>query len=377
MKIRKQVLTQLPDCYAVACFPVDGIPHAFFATDGYGGCTSVNLHTFQTQVVWNGPGGTMSLVPIPGRNGTFLASQRFFPGFQAAESQIVLVTRKNGAWEVSPWLSLPYLHRFDLLEQNGEQYLLCCTLAERKDSVDDWSHPGGLFGCRVDAECSPPQRLERLAGGMTRNHGYYRVNDADGSHALTSCDEGVFEVFPPCHPGTPWRIHRVLDVAASDIATHPGLSAGRSHAKGRLLAVIEPFHGDSLCVYRVDPSHAKQGEMVWRSPYPLPFCHAIWGGTLWGRAAFLFGFREGDKQLLLLSPSGSTASASGSQESGRVLTPEHLQSGVFQGMGEFSLQLLDAGQGPSNVCVLHHGCEEWVLCANRHAGEGVLYVLTP
>ena len=98
---------------------------------------------------------------------------------------------------------------------------------------------------------------------------------------------------------------------------------------------------------------------------------------LWGKPAFLFGYREGDKQLILVLPEESanplstTGSPGGSPLCGSAVFKEIKNESCF------SLQLLDEGQGPSNVCVLHQGEEEWILCANRVAGEGVLYILEP
>lgn len=344
MQIEKQVLCSMPDCYAVACFPAGGVLHAFFATDGRGGCVSVNLSTGKAETVWEGPGGTMSLVPLPHADGEFLATQCFFPGFEASASRVVRVTRSNAGWQVKPWLSLPYLHRFDVLSNGGNQYLLCCTLAEQKTSPEDWSHPGGLAGCLLGADASSPGHLQPVAGGMTRNHGYCRVETPEGDYALTSCDEGVFEVRPPQQPGGCWKVQKLLERPVSDIAVTPARS-GR-----RLLAAIEPFHGDRFCLYR--PALGMGWERVWTLPDPSPFGHAIWGGTLWGQDAFLFGFREGRRQLFA------------------VLCAETREDKFADGV---QCLPLDEGGGPSNACVIHRGEEEWVLCANRVSGEGVLY----
>lgn len=377
MKLKKRVLCRLPDCYAVSCFPIDGVPHAFFATDGYGGCVSVNLQTFHTQTVWDGPGGTMGLVPIPHSSGDFLAIQRFFPGFDAKESCIVRASRTHDGWQVEQWLEIPYLHRFDLLEQNGELYLLCCTLAQNKTAMDDWTHPGGLFGCWVDHDVTPPAQVGRIASGMTRNHGYCRVKGTGGVYAITACDEGVFAVAPPPQPGSSWRIQQLLTQSVSDVAVSHSSMENGTFPNGYLLATIEPFHGDSFCLYQFPSSQRKHVGKVWQPPFSVPFCHAIWGGMLWGKPAFLFGYREGDKRLFLVLPEESAHPLS---TTGAPVGSPLCGSAVFKDIKNescFSLQLLDEGQGPSNVCVLHQGEEEWILCANRVAGEGVLYILEP
>ena len=51
--------------------------------DAPGPCYAFDSQTYERETVWEEPGGTMAMVPLPGKNGDFLAVQRFFPGFQA------------------------------------------------------------------------------------------------------------------------------------------------------------------------------------------------------------------------------------------------------------------------------------------------------
>jgi hypothetical protein len=58
----------------------------------------------------------MSIVPIPGTNGEFLAVQKFFKMFQWEEAKVVHVKPLADArYQVTDILHLPYIHRFDLL----------------------------------------------------------------------------------------------------------------------------------------------------------------------------------------------------------------------------------------------------------------------
>ena len=59
---------------------------------------------------------------------------------------------------------------------------------------------------------------------------------------------------------------------------------------------IEPFHGDTLAVYRRDG----QGKIAKAWSYPLAFGHVVWAGSVLGQRAILAGNRAGDKDLLLL-----------------------------------------------------------------------------
>lgn len=83
----------------------------------------------------------MSIIPIPEKNGDFLAVQRFFPTFQSEDAEIVWGRYENGKWEIKTLFKLPYLHRFDILEANGKLYFLGAVLCNSKQFKDDWSDP--------------------------------------------------------------------------------------------------------------------------------------------------------------------------------------------------------------------------------------------
>ena len=65
MKFEKHSLCHIPFCYAVGAMPVGGRQTYFFATDDTGPCYAVDARTLARETVWDGPGGTMSIVPLP------------------------------------------------------------------------------------------------------------------------------------------------------------------------------------------------------------------------------------------------------------------------------------------------------------------------
>ena len=81
MKIEKKFLTNLFRCYATSSTVVNGERVILLATEGEGACYSYSGEEFKQNTVWDGPGGTMSIVSVPGENGDFLAVQNFFPTF--------------------------------------------------------------------------------------------------------------------------------------------------------------------------------------------------------------------------------------------------------------------------------------------------------
>ena len=67
MKIDKRFLATLNRCYSCNSIEVDGQTRIMLATEGEGACLAWNAPDYtQSHTVWEGPGGTMSIVPIPG-----------------------------------------------------------------------------------------------------------------------------------------------------------------------------------------------------------------------------------------------------------------------------------------------------------------------
>ena len=89
MKIEKKFLTDLHRCYATSSTVIDGDRKILIATEGEGPCFMYEGEDFKQSTVWDGPGGTMSIIPVPGKNGDFLAVQNFFPTFQSEDAKIV------------------------------------------------------------------------------------------------------------------------------------------------------------------------------------------------------------------------------------------------------------------------------------------------
>ena len=339
MKSTKQYLCDLPFCYAVSHVKIDGRTKILLAPDAYGPCYCIDSETFERETVWEGPGGTMSMIELPGTNGDFLAVQRFNPGFKGQDAEIIYVRRRNDSWQSEVLFKLPYVHRFDILERNGVAYIICCTVCTTKAGMDDWSSPGKIYAAELPADFSKPISLVVIADGMTRNHGYCRIENVGYASALTSCDQGVFAVSPPSKKGGTWEIQKILDKPVSDIAVCDIDGDGVEE-----LAVIAPFHGNDFIVYR------KTGDSympMYRYPGEFDFGHAVWGGKLRGEAAFIGGCREKDRELFLLR-----------WENGAVY-----------------METIEAGAGPSNVLVLPREDKDILVVANREMSKGALYLV--
>lgn len=342
MQIEKRFLKSMNRCYAATHIVVDGAPRILLATEGEGACVAWSGAGFtEEHAVWPGPGGTMSMVPIPGTNGEFLAVQKFFRMFQWEEAKVVHVRPlAGGGYAVTDVLALPYIHRFDLLPAGDRLYFLGCTLATHKDSKEDWSRPGKLWVGEYRAGKTLEVRV--LRDGLTQNHGYSRIERDGRAIGLVGSREGAFEVTPPRTAGGEWSVTRFMDWPVSDIA------AIDIDGDGELeYATIEPFHGEHFRVYK---RIAGKLERIYEHPEVSEFYHVVYATRLAGHATFIGGCRRGRQQLFYILP--------------------HRTQPL-----ELEAVLIEEGVGPSNVHVLHEAERDIIVSANREKAEAALYIV--
>lgn len=344
MKIEKRVLSPLPSCYSVMVAPFCGEPHAVFASEADDACLAFRLaDPSRPRVVWTHPGGTMGMVPIPGREDEFLAVQKFYRLWNWEESELVWVRREGERFAAVPVFRMPYLHRFDILTRSGRLYLLVCGVAARKTSLDDWSCPGSVLAGPLPDGPDGPFDLRPLRLDFYKNHGYSRVT-ADGTEAgFVTCADGGFLFTPPETAESPWRVEKIIDGNFSD-----GDMTDIDGDGALEIAAISPFHGDHYAIYKKLDGRWKE---VFSDPEPSDFYHVVRAGVLGGRPGFLGGGRGGRERLFFVAQDGPSA--------------------------PFELLPIDEGQGPSNACIYNGPDGDIVLAANRNAGEAVLYRIGP
>ncbi|MFA6505614.1 MAG: hypothetical protein WCT14_05940 [Treponemataceae bacterium] len=345
MTIQKKALVEMNRCYAVNSTVIDGQTHVLFATEGEGPCFAFTGKDFQTRkTVWEGPGGTMSIVPIPGTNGEFLAVQKFFKLFQWDEAIVVWVKpRKDGSFAFRQILHLPYIHRFDLLTVGDRHYFLGCTLAESKETRDDWSKPGKIYVGELPSDWDQPLRLSVLRDGLFKNHGYSRLTQNGVARGLVSSEEGAFIVTPPQSSSGDWSIEQIMDWPISEI------DAIDIDGDGELeFATIEPWHGSYFRVYKkIDGKYVR----IFEHPEVSEFYHVVVGAKLRGKPVFIGGCRRGKQQLFYVH-AASTAPLS------------------------LAAVEIEAGVGPSNVAVVNEKDRDVIVSANREKAEAALYFVT-
>lgn len=332
MKFSKIFSDQLDHCYAIMRLQALDRDFIIVASEENQPCYAYDLDNhFKKTTVWSTVGGTMTLVPLPGSL-NFLATQKFYPGFNSRHCRIVKETFNGTGWDQTVIGEFPYIHRFDLIPQpkSGAYWYVGCSIANSKKFTDDWSDPGKVWVGTYDDEQAKLTNLRALPIRITKNHGYHRM----AGYSLITGAEGIFRLDYPSQTSD-WHLQQLAQKETSDIA------AADINGDGQLeYLAIEGFHGSHLRMYDANFNS------VATSKFATPFGHAIWGGEIAGRDYFLFGWRAGKQGLELIKDLQLDA----------TLIGEHL--------------------GPSNVTVFAKNKQQYLLSANREANEVAVYQIS-
>lgn len=347
MKVEKKIIGKLEKCYSIAPLKRADGDYILVAAEKTDRCILFDDDGNEVDTVWTEPGGTMTMVQVPGTDGQFLATHKFYSPNDSKEAKIVIVTPASGkGWEIRTLVDLPHIHRFDIVERGGVRYLIACALKSGHEYKDDWSSPGKVYAAVLPEDLSGfdegnQLKLEVIKDGLLKNHGYYRFMDKGTPTALISAENGVFQLLPPARPGGEWEIRNLLDIPASDAVLVDLDEDGEPE-----LGVIESFHGSRLSIFK---KRSGSFERVYTYGKPAEFAHAIYGGLLCGKPVFVIGHREGERNLLAFT-----------------WDPEQ---------SDYQVQILDHGCGPANVYTYLKDGADIMISTNREVDEIAMYVL--
>jgi hypothetical protein len=349
MKVKKKVMGNLTKCYSIAPLRYKGTDHILVAAEKVDRCLLFDTEGNLEDTIWTEPGGVMTMVSVPGTDGQFLATQKFYSPNDSKEAKIVIVTPdEEKGWEVRTLAELPFVHRFQIVERNGTNYLIACTLKSGHEFKDDWSSPGKVYGAVLPEDLSRFNeehqiRLDVIKDDMLKNHGYYKVEDCGLQTSIISSDKGVYQFIPPENPAGDWEIRHLIKEAASDAVLVDFDGDGEKE-----LAVISPFHGDRISIWKKTDGEYRE---VYAYDKPAEFNHAIFGGMLCGRPALVIGHRQGERNLLAFT--------------------------YNQEQESYEVQIIDRDCGPANVYKYTKGGEEIIISTNHGIDEIAMYTLTP
>lgn len=348
MKVEKKVISDLTKCYSIAGLRYNGEPHFLVAAEKVDRCLLFNMKGECVDTVWTEPGGVMTMVQVPGTNGQFLATHKFYSPNDSKEAKIVIVTPvSKGNWEVRTLVDLPFVHRFDIVERNGVRYLIACALKSGHEFKEDWSHPGKVYAAVLPEDLSGfdadhQLELHVIKDNLLKNHGYYRVEDEGVTTSVISADQGVFQFIPPASADGEWEIRQLLDTPASDAVLVDLDEDGEKE-----LAVLAPFHGDQISIYKkLDGKYVKAYDF----PEPAEFTHAIYGGPLCGKPSVVIGHRKGKRNLMVFTYNKEA--------------------------GQYQYEVIDEDRGPANVARFVSGDREFLVATNREVDEVAMYTIS-
>ncbi|MCT3557319.1 hypothetical protein EFR98_10890 [Lentilactobacillus buchneri] len=332
MKFTKTFSDTLDHCYAIMHLTDDDHDYIIVASEENQPCYAYDLNdNFKRIIVWPDVGGTMTLVRIPGTM-NFLATQRFYPGFNSAKCRIVKETFNGEGWDQSVVGDFPYVHRFDIIPHGEGLWFVGCSIANSKKNTDDWTDPGKVWVGDYNDQKEEVENLRALDIRLTKNHGYKNM----GGYSLITSADGVYRLDYPTHDSD-WMMTKFSKEETSDIASAD--INGDGHPE---YLAIEGFHGPHIRIYD------DRFESIYYSEPNSPFGHAIWGGSIGDKQYFIFGWRQGSQELELISSKD----------------------------GEITTQTIDKQVGPSNVTVFSKDNKLYLLSANREHNEIAIYHIT-
>ncbi len=299
--VLKEIATHhLEKCYAINSITLDGKAHIVVAAEKVNRCLLFDQSGALVDTIWEEPGGTMSIVPLPDQNRAFLASQLMYSPNDSKEAKIVLVEREaSGLWKIEPYLEIPFIHRFDILKTPTAYYFIGATIKNNHAFKDDWSSPGRIWVGEFGSNHHTPPQLTEYLGGLTRNHGFCKRSDHRGDYAVISADEGVFAIHPPVGAESGWSHAQLLDTPVSDMLFVDFDGDGEEE-----MLVLSPFHGEDVSIYKMVNGDYQE---IYRHPTPLPFAHALWADVVAGKPIAFLGHRMGaSRDLYAISWDGTT-----------------------------------------------------------------------
>ncbi|MFI3284807.1 MAG: hypothetical protein R3Y57_06955 [Erysipelotrichaceae bacterium] len=341
MNFEKIHLDDIRRCYCASHMDIDGKLVALFASeDPQNICNGFYGEGFKEKMnLWDDAGGCMSIIPFKNRKNEFLAVQEFYLKVSPSLSKLVWgkYSEETG-WQFKDFVSLPFLHRFDIYDVEGKEYLVCATIARNKENKEDWSQPGQIYVGEIPTDLNEGITLNEIADGCFKNHGYSRGMYEGKVCGYFASEQGVRRLTPPSSSQTDWKIEKIMEGSISEIAFADIDNDGVEE-----MMTIEPFHGNIIKIYKLKDGEYKE---VFNYPTEIDFAHALVGGKVCGINSFLVGVRRVESELA-------------------VVQCIH---------GEYQVTIIEKGVGPANIDLVNLEDCDLILSANHSKDEAAIYI---
>lgn len=346
MRVTKQVLDHLTKCYCIANITYNNEHHIVVAAEKQDQCYLYNHNFEKKATIWDGPGGTMSIVPLENTNGSFLATQQFYSPNDSVQAKVVYVSGDDKYnFKVRVIADVPFAHRFDVLKgADGTKYFLVCALKSAHEYKDDWRSPGKTYFTQLpdDLTNSPvitEKDCEVIQTNMLKNHGYYKIVENNIEKGIISCDNGIYLYTPPAKKGDKWDVKCLTTDAGSDATLIDLDGDGQKE-----LVSFSPFHGNRLRVYKkINGKYT----LIKEFDEDIEFLHAIWSGQIKGKNVVVIGNRRAQMKTFIL----------------------------YYENGDYVYDIIDENVGAANVNYFVKDNKEYIIAANRETDEIALYMV--
>lgn len=346
MKVNKKIIAKMPKCYSIGENNYKGEPCFMMATEKEGPCKFFDFKGRDLTTVWTEPGGVMTMVALPESDGSFMATQKFYSPNDSDRAYLVIAEPHGDDWKIRKVANLPFVHRFNLIQQNNRLFIIACTLKSGHNYTEDWTNPGKIFVAELDKDLSKyseedPIPFEVLADNLSRNHGYTTCKKDGVTLSVVSTHNGVLLVTPPTEDSSEWQVEKILEQKTSDACLIDLDQDGKLE-----LVTYSPFHGDELRVYK---ETEQSFELVYEYPKKLNFLHSIDCGLILGDPGVIVSHRRENMDLMILRYDQSNQS--------------------------YYTEVIDENCGSANVMHVEHDGQEIILSANREVDQAVMYFI--
>jgi len=282
------------------------------------------------------PGGLMSFVPVPGQSNAYVTIMGLFPPFKGKEAGLYLHSKTATGWNTVKTMEFPFAHRCEFINRAGHHFLVAAAVSKFKENPDDWSLPGVVHLIDMDKNPDPQWKSKIIDSIINRNHGMTRTEVGGTETICVSGTEGIF--YLETGDTEPWQIIPLFNNEVSEM-TFIDLNGDGA----REMVTVEPFHGNTLNIYKHTGS-------VWKLLFQdsISFGHGLSSGIFNGEPIIVVGSRRDSMAL-------------------DIFTINDLAK------GSVNRKLIEKGAGPTQTQVFSAGNTDYILSANQRKNEVALY----